>query len=115
MIKFLALAVFLQAQSLSPPAQRLSERLYYAHPYQRGFISCDRKVAKRQQREFERRFGSRIAELERKDIAKWGIDTGFDAIALGQCSRRSAISDPKFETALRKFALDLSAIEREYP
>ncbi|OYY76471.1 MAG: hypothetical protein B7Y43_15035 [Sphingomonas sp. 28-62-20] len=115
MIKLLGLAIVLQAQSLSPPVQRLSERLYYADPYEQGVISCDRKVAKRQRREFERRFGTRIAALKRKDIAKWGVDTGFEAIALGRCSRLTASLDARFETALRKFALDLSAIEREYP
>lgn len=115
MTKLLALAIFLQAQSLSPPAQRLSERLYYQHPYQQGLISCDRKVAKRQQREFERRFGSRIAALMRKDTAKWGVDNGFDAIPLERCSRLRATLDARFEAALQKFALYLSAMEREYP
>jgi hypothetical protein len=115
MINLLALAIILQAQSLSSPAQRLSERLYNAHPYQQGLFSCDRKVAKRQQREFERRFGFRIAALKRKDIAKLGADPGFDAIALGYYSRPNATLDARFETALRNFALELSVIEREYP
>ena len=114
MIELLGLALFIQAQSVSPPAQRLSERLYYAGPYQQSVFSCARSVAKTQQREFDRRFGKRIAALKRKDIAKWGADPGFDAIALGHCSRASATLDARFEAALRKFALDLSAIEREY-
>ncbi|MBB5714154.1 hypothetical protein [Sphingomonas aerophila] len=115
MIMLVGLALFLQAQSLMPPAQRLSERLFYAGLYQQGAISCDRRIAKRQQREFDRRFGTRIAALKRKDTAKWGADPGFDAIALGQCSRPTESVSAKFETALQKFALDLSAIEREYP
>jgi hypothetical protein len=111
----IGLVFFLQAQSLSPPTPRLSERLFYAAPYQQGAISCDRTVAQRQQREFDRRFESRIATLKRKDIAKWGADPGFDAIALGRCSRLNRQGNAKFEAALRKFAVDLSAIEREYP
>lgn len=114
MIELLGLALFIQAQSVPAPTQRLSERLFYADPYQRGVFSCARGVANRQQREFERRFGKRIAALKRKDIAKWGADPGFDAIALGHCSRASASLDARFEAALRRFALDLSAIEREY-
>ncbi|WP_353203655.1 hypothetical protein [Sphingomonas sp.] len=114
MIALLGLALLVQAQSLPPPVQRVSERLHYAGPYQQGAISCDRNIAKRQQREFERRFGKRIAALERRDNAKWGADPGFDMIALGRCSRASASSDAKFEAALRKFAVELAAIEREY-
>lgn len=110
-----ALALLVQAQSLSMPAQRLSERLFYAEPYQRGSISCDSSVAQRQHREFDRRFGSRIAALKRKDAQRWGADPGFDAIALGSCLRSKSSVRMKFKAALRKFSAELSAIEREYP
>lgn len=110
-----ALTFLVQAQSLSMPAQRLSERLFYAEPYQRGNISCDRSVAQRQHREFDRRFGARIAALRRKDAERWGADPGFDAIALGSCVRRKSNARIRFKAALRQFAAELSAIEREYP
>ena len=110
-----ALALSAQAQSLSMPSQRLSERLFYAEPYQQGNISCDRSVARRQHREFDRRFGSRIAALKRKDAERWGADPGFDAIALGSCLRSKSSARIRFKAALREFAAELSAIEREYP
>jgi hypothetical protein len=115
MLLLLGIALLVQSQPMSPPVQRLSERIYYAHPYQRGVFSCNRRTAERQQHEFERRFGLRIATLKRKDLTRWGPDPGFEAIALGHCSRDTAASRARFEAALREFSLDLSAMEREYP
>ncbi|MES2989711.1 MAG: hypothetical protein V4808_17600 [Pseudomonadota bacterium] len=105
----IVLGLLLAAQQVGPdvvPMQRVSERLHSLHPP----LSCNRKVARRQKRLFDRRFAKRIVELERQDTKFKGEDPGFEIIALGYCSESSA----GFDEALRKFDSHLSAMEREF-
>lgn len=114
MLLGLMLAALAPNSSAAAPPQRVSERLYYLDPYQAGVYSCDNERARRQQRAFDRRFRKRIAELKRKDIAVSGPDPGFDAIALGRCSRNKTNLEVEFNAALQKFDAELSDIEREF-
>jgi hypothetical protein len=117
MTMLLGLMLIMQTPSgkTAEPIQRLGERLHYLDPYQSYAYSCDHRIARKQGRLFEKRFGKRIADLKLKEIALRGPDLGFDAIAIGHCNTEKVGLDRKFRAELDKFDAELSAIEGEFP
>ena len=113
MIFELTLALAMQTVSGADAAKprRISEELYYIDPSQQGAYSCDRQVAKQQDRIFRRRFKKRIEALKLKEVSVLGSDPGFDVVPLKQCTPSDVVRSTKFVKALNQFDVDLGSLE----
>jgi hypothetical protein len=114
----LTMVAFIGQVSAAAPieaAQRAAEQLYYLSPAARGAVSCHSQTAQEQQREFEKRFAARIANVERRELAALGPYDGYDIIPIGSCTRGSGIAKKRFAHAIREFDAALTELERRYP
>lgn len=91
--------------------RRISEELYDIDPYRRGAYSCDRQVAKQQDRIFRRRFEKRIEALKQKEASVLGSDPGFDVVPLKQCTPSDVVRSTRFVKAINQFDVDLASLE----
>ena len=117
MLSALLFALAAQVGDNAKPAgqQRVSEQIYYLHPYQHGDFSCEHRAAHKQHVFFERRFARRIAELKRREAVVLGPDPGFDVVPMARCARNDRVLSTKFIEGVRHFDLGLSALERRWP
>ena len=110
----IALALAAQGFEGAENPRSLSEVLYYKSLRATGADLCDRDVALRQQRQFDRRFGQRIATLKRSYEAIHGADPGFDIILTCRRIPNPAEARRDFLEAMDRFEQTLRELEQRY-
>lgn len=106
------------AMAQTPPAgpielrkQTFSEELYWAKAYDSGQRLCNRQLANRLERKFNRRFSARIARLAAYYERIYGPDP--DVIATTECIRpQGGMFD--IRTHFDSFEQKLSSLERRF-
>lgn len=99
---------------LSEDQQSLSEALWYAAADARGTLLCDRQLAERQQKLFDKRFRKRIDSLRRSYFAKHRPDPSFDIIPVCRRSANRRLEQAQLRDALNDFEQKLLELERTY-
>jgi hypothetical protein len=114
-ISALMIAFALQSTSLVEPVQtkRISEELYYLHPYRRGIYPAPAAFPGSGSHG-----RSQIPQtdrcLEAKGSLILGEDLGFDVVPIGKCARSEQVGSAAFASALDQFDRDLTVLEARY-